>query len=452
MSPREPVPPAAANQPTGGAPGWPAPPAYAPSPGYPPYSPYPYPYAQWPAPYWQPPKPRRDTYQLVVSIIATVLLSVVMLVGLILLLALGVDSLAKASTTSNDLSVVAILLLAGSMALFGGGAGLFLTIRALMGRPSATMRLPSFVVPLALTAVVLGVGIYQYDSGLPQGPAIAQAPLVALSALLPAIAILAFTSQRLGNPSTWRRVWLSVLTGMFLAVTLSIILESIGLVALVLVSRDATISPTGLPNNSLSLVLLLVVVGPVVEEATKPIGALVILGRLRGPAEAFVVGMAGGLGFAVFESAGYISGTQADWVIVAVLRLGAGLLHGTGAGLAALGWYYLFRGQGVNRRWLKGVGAIAAAIGQHATWNGAAALVSFISAPSGNPLNMPIWFFGLPLQVGDLITIVLDLGVLAVLLAITGRLRRAPLHPSQATPEAAPAPPRVAAPLGQGRV
>ena len=52
-------------------------------------------------------------------------------------------------------------------------------------------------------------------------------------------------------------------------------------------------------------------------------------------------GLAGGIGFDMFETVGYIGQGQADWIYVAIERVGAGLLHGVGAGMSALGWYYL---------------------------------------------------------------------------------------------------------------
>src|SRR6185503_19974838 len=41
------------------------------------------------------------------------------------------------------------------------------------------------------------------------------------------------------------------------------------------------------------------VVAPLLEELTKPLVAILLGRRLRGPAEAFLVGMAGGVGFAI---------------------------------------------------------------------------------------------------------------------------------------------------------
>jgi RsiW-degrading membrane proteinase PrsW (M82 family) len=86
------------------------------------------------------------------------------------------------------------------------------------------------------------------------------------------------------------------------------------------------------------------VVAPLLEELTKPLGAILLGRRLRGPAEAFLVGMAGGVGFAIVENMLYESGGFRLWAAVATLRGVGGVLHPLNAGLVAVGIHALWNG------------------------------------------------------------------------------------------------------------
>src|SRR5207249_1121714 len=95
------------------------------------------------------------------------------------------------------------------------------------------------------------------------------------------------------------------------------------------------------PRAILFMFILVSVIAPVVEEAVKPLAVVVLIGRIRSAAEAFVLGLACGIGFDLIETTGYISAGYQDWLSIALIRTGAGLLHGFGAAMVALGWYYL---------------------------------------------------------------------------------------------------------------
>lgn len=439
--------PAQPPQASAGAPygAWYPPPGYYPA--YGPQGPY---YAPYYA--YQPPRPPRDTYRLVVGIITTIMLSLLLLGGLLGLLISLLGPSINNGVLDGSLAFWLLVLPPSSVAIVGGGFGLFLAIRALMGRPSARMQLPPFVLPLGLFVALLGASIVLFDTSPPATSALAETPLIFACVVMPPVAILAFTSQRLGNPSTWRHIWPSVLNGFFLAVLIAVILELLlGTAAAIILKSDlgsALQSP-----SSVNIILTLVVgslIAPLCEESTKPIGAIVILGRLRGPAEAFLVGMAGGLGFAIFESLEYVGLGGADWPSIVIERVGSGLLHGTGAAMTALGFYYLFRGAGVARRYLKGFGAIGYALGQHAIWNALAVLLVIIPGPVGNFMNAPFFLFGLPLQGGDAVFLLLYGAMVTALVIITGRLRGAPQHAPKATTAAPPAGSPLAPPAPEG--
>ncbi|HKD76227.1 MAG TPA: PrsW family glutamic-type intramembrane protease, partial [Ktedonobacterales bacterium] len=255
---------------------------------------------------------------------------------------------------------------------------------------------------------------------------------------------------RLGEPSTWRRVWMSFMSGMFLATIVAALLELIAsaVLATFLQAGSPNVSQlnTNNPSELLLTGLLLSVIAPLAEEGLKPVGPLVILGRLRGPAEAFLLGMAAGIGFDVFETTGYITQGQADWIIVAVERVGAGLLHGVGAGMATMGWYYLFRGRGASNRYLKGFGALAYAVLQHGIFNGSNFL-EIIPGPIGDAMRAPVWFFGLPETGIVYLFIVIYAIIIGVLLTVTYYLRQSPLNrPPEAVMAASPPPQAPAAP------
>jgi hypothetical protein len=116
------------------------------------------------------------------------------------------------------------------------------------------------------------------------------------------------------------------------------------------------------------------VVAPILEELMKPLAAIMLGRRLRSPAEAFLVGMAGGAGFAIIENMLYESGGFGLWAGVATLRGVGGVLHPLNAGLVALGWYGVMHGTGPGR-WQRLLGLYGLAVGIHALWNGGLTLI-----------------------------------------------------------------------------
>lgn len=441
------APPAAAASPAPGAypyptyPAYPAPYAYpAVYGGYAPYGYYGYYGAYYPAPYAQPRRAPGETYALVVSWIVTALSGISILLGLaagaiaLITLAIGVD---------EGLAGWGAALEFVFAPLAGGGLGLWFGIRGILRRPSPKFQLPPAWAALGLMVVALvgSVGIWSFDLNLGRsaGAPIAVTPLAFMAGALPALAILAFATQRLGDPSTRRHVWMSLIYGATLAPLIAVILETILTIAIIaalgLTSSEANslLSNGGAGGTSLTFafaeLLVLSVVAPLVEEGLKPLGALLIMRRLRTPAEAFLVGLAGGIGFDIFETIGYITQGQSDWITVALERVGAGLLHGVGAGMGALGWYYLVNGKGVSLRWLRAIGCFAYALLQHGTFNA----FSLIGPPLlPLPQTTMQWLFGeafyigpLPLAHIDLLYIFIYGFILTVLVVMTLRLRHA---------------------------
>src|SRR5207244_1364873 len=80
------------------------------------------------------------------------------------------------------------------------------------------------------------------------------------------------------------------------------------------------------------------------------------------------VGLAAVFDFILIETTGYIASGYEDWLSIALIRTGSGLLHGFGAAMVTLGWYYLTHPG--KHRGLKVAGCWTYAVLQHAIWNG----------------------------------------------------------------------------------
>jgi RsiW-degrading membrane proteinase PrsW (M82 family) len=410
----------------------------------------------------QPPRAPGETYALVIAWIVTVASALAILGGL---LVTALASLGAVTGQGDDLSYLGGIIGFSLAPIVGGGFGLWYGIQGIQRRPSPRFGLPTawLMLALAVLAVGGGVALWQYDYSQMRAPGTAAGmlPLAMLAGALPALAILAFTTQRLRNPSTRRHVWMSLFYGMSLAPLLAVIFElilSLIIVAAFHLSAQDAQSVLGQPNTSnpspslvVAMLLVLSVVAPLVEEGVKPLAALLVIRRLRTPAEAFLVGLAAGVGFDMLETIGYIGQGQADWVSIAIDRIGAGLLHGVGAGMGALAWYYLINGSGVRLRWLRAIGCGLYAVLQHSLFNALSFSDQILPSNISAWMNRPFYLGGLPLQNADAIYLVAYGVILGVLTFMTSRLWRArgmaerkpPLAP---TPQAWPAWP--AAPYG----
>lgn len=409
---------------------------------YPGYYPYYYPVA------WKPRRPPTETLALVISWIVTVFGSLAVLLGL-LLVVLIVPAMLSERADSLALDSELIAFIVGP--LVGGAFAVYFGIRGILRKPSARFTLPNPWWFAGLAFVVLVVGVVLWHARNAPGSALATAPLLIASGVLPAFAILALTSWRLHQPSTRRHVWMSLFYGLTLAPVLAIILEVLlAAVIGVLFQRSlgqslAQPSNTSDPTQIIIFLLTISAVAPLVEEGVKPLGAVLIMRRLRTPASAFLMGVAAGVGFDMLETIGYIGMGETDWVDVAIGRIGAGLLHGVGAGMAALGWYYLINGKGVRLRWLRGFGGILYAVLQHAIFNGSN-LLGYAPGPIGSWMQTPLYIGRLPLDGGTALFLIYYAIILGVLVYVTGRLARSSKPPELSGPSLAPGEPQVTAP------
>jgi RsiW-degrading membrane proteinase PrsW (M82 family) len=114
---------------------------------------------------------------------------------------------------------------------------------------------------------------------------------------------------------------------------------------------------------------------PVIEEGVKAIGVGLMAYRRPSLAQAYLWGVAGGAGFALAEGLFNSAGGLDVWAVVALLRVGATLLHSVTGGLMGIAWYSVLAG----RRWLRGLGLYAASVVVHALWNTLAAGMTLVS-------------------------------------------------------------------------
>ena len=381
-------------------------PGFPPPQGYPSYQGYvsPPPYAPIPAPYpgfngyvspmyaypWQPPPPKRDGYLLAMGITSLIGSILVILAGLGALGLLGLIAVVPNRTLSPSEHFASIVLFIGFICagLIGGSFGLYHSIRSVfLRKPSADFAMPQFWIFFLLYLVVIGIAYWlQVQRSAITYPTVTVL-LIACAALFPALTILALGDRRLhfpkksAWPTSWRRFTLAIVSGATLSVALAGVLELIlellvahGQVTNPLICVDQPNAPNCQNPGVYNIILVVVaVMAPLIEESVKPLAVIIFIGRVRSAAEAFVLGLAAGIGFNLIETTGYISSGYQDWLSIALIRTGSGLLHGFGAAMVTLGWYYLTHPG--KHRGLKVTGCWTYAVLQHAIWNGSWGLI-----------------------------------------------------------------------------
>ncbi|MBE3566195.1 MAG: PrsW family intramembrane metalloprotease [Thermogemmatispora sp.] len=435
-------------------PTWPGPgywyPGYPPYPGYPSYPGYP----AWPAwpgysAHWQPgaaaaPQRPRDNYQVTLGIIGLICSGLALLAGLGSLVLAGITVLV--TTTSRSAGVFYPLtvqsLVYTCSGLIGGGFCLYHSIRSLLGKPSHVLKMPPFWIFLIGYVVTLAIGLvlqatHQAVAFLP-----VTTVLIFLTAIFPALTLLTLGLHLLRQArwsTTWRRFTLALTSGATMGILFASLLELSA--TLLLAATGPSFNPACLndPSNPVCqagtktlLIVLAVVVAPLVEETVKPLGVALLGGRLTSGIEAFILGMSAGIGFDLVETIGYISMGYSDWAHVALVRSGAGLLHGLGAGMVALGWYHLIRTK--QRRLRLGFACWLYAVLQHALWNACGSL-SLLPAPVGPAIQswqLDLGFISFGLD--ELLILLLTIIFLVLFILIVRWLRA---HYQEPTPASA---------------
>jgi RsiW-degrading membrane proteinase PrsW (M82 family) len=400
----------------------------APIPYYPAYGHQPYGYPYYPYPYaWQPPKPKRDGYLLGMSITSFVGSILVFFSGIISLLFLLLIAVLPATTnlTAGQKFGSVVEFFAFTVAgLVGGGFTFYHSLRSLfLKKPSAELKLPWFWIFFVFYLVVLLIAGAIHA----QGQAITNEPLtifmISLAGILPSLTIVSLGVRRVHFPrkahwpTSWRRFTLALVSGATLAIVLALIFE-FALTAVLQKSLGVSVSldnpdqqiPQD-PKSILFLFLLVSVIAPLVEEGVKPLAVVIMIGRIRSAGEAFILGLACGTGFNLIETSGYMGMGYTDWLNTAIERTSSGLLHGFGAAMVSLGWYYLTHPKESRHRFLLPLGCWGYAVLQHAIWNGSFGL-QLLPAPIGPYLDNGI----VPLGPLSFPSIMLVYGVLTILM------------------------------------
>jgi len=268
------------------------------------------------------------------------------------------------------------VLLAGTAAISIGSGAILVWhgAAALTGVPSTRYRPPSIWKPAlgAVTAIGLGELILQTQTALGLVPLMHVAAVV-----LPGLTILALVSNagRRGRPgarSTWREVLLMAAYGAAVAATIAGIVNTValfsGLVAAANLVRDTDLTDA---SNGVLLVLLLIglsVVVPLDEEFWKGFGVRLLRNHRPTRYQAFLWGLASGVGFGAVEANEYGFGALRQspyrWWDGVLLRGSASSLHALASGTVGIAWFYMFRGKR-----LRFFGLYLVAVGLHGSWN-----------------------------------------------------------------------------------
>jgi RsiW-degrading membrane proteinase PrsW (M82 family) len=379
----------------------------------------------------------------IVSLVGSILGVIVGLFCGVLLLVISIAP--NASTSQSGIFASTIFLTAMMLAgIVGGAFGILHSSFALALRPSRPFKLPPFWSFLLIYVFLVIVGFL----GEANNAIVNNLPLafllIALSATLPALAFLALALQRLRRPetregpTTWRRFTLALVSGATAAILLAGIFEPI----LTLIARFEAVGintsfmndpNASIPHDLRSIIFVLMiysVVAPIVEEGFKPLAVVTMIGRIRSASEAFILGMACGIGFDLIETVSYMGVGYHRWIDVAIDRSTTGLLHGFGAGMMALGWYYITHKDALKRSHLRvGLGCMLYAVLQHAIWNGSFVLV-FLPSPIGPYLeNGTIPIFSYQLDAFLIVYIIFSVLILSFLWFVTAKIRLQPGAP-----------------------
>lgn len=227
-------------------------------------------------------------------------------------------------------------------------------------------------------------------------------PLLSTAAVLPPLIILARLAANRINLGprwqTWGAFGVSAIAGPVLAAIVEvIILVVVFLIAVVFIAADPELM-TAIEKLSVEinyaadeeilsmlepyLVNPLLVVGllsilslaiPLIEEALKPIGLLLLVNKVKDPQTGFVLGTLSGAGFAFFENYSSLASAGADWGFQAAMRGGAAVLHMTASGLVGWGIIAAWKERSISRLLIN----YGIAVVFHGLWNATAIGLGF---------------------------------------------------------------------------
>ncbi len=305
--------------------------------------------------------------------------------------------------TGDVVSALQSNVVCGSTAAFGLLFGIVFALQGwngILGRTSrpAARSFPPLILLVIVFVVVLVLGV----AALAIRPAAAYLfpPWHFMAALLPPLTLLAYGAHRLGKSSGLRALLAAFSWGAFVATSVAFLIEIliagvfILIAALVIVNlpdsrnlllqlqaqveraqrtQDFSALAQYLSNPAVvsSLILYFAVVVPPIEEAVKALVVAFCDPRRTRAADALLWGMAAGAGFAVMENVFNSSVALSTWAPLALMRVGAAVVHVANGANIGLGWYAA-RARG---RWGRLLLAYTVSVAFHAIWNGAAVLM-----------------------------------------------------------------------------
>lgn len=325
---------------------------------------------------------KRDNWDWILIIVGSLGLGVSLLIAI----ALSVFSLFAKQTIALGVEATSFFAVGmlGAPAIYWGARG---------SADRAVRRVrPAWLLAVVLYPLALFLGILAFEVGtLPRllGP---MAHIIAASA--PVLFVASISISR-GPLLSARRRWAHFLAGLWVTPPLSLTLELMALIPvglLMIVSLTQTPDGQSLIQDLLAIefatdeelhslmtrlltqpfVILLGIgllsgVVPLIEELIKSLTIWPLLGRPMTAGQAFLGGVLGGAGYALFESF-FLPQPGADWALTMVARGGTPLIHAFNTGLVCWGL-----AEGVRRkRWLLFAGTYFLAVGLHGLWNLAA--------------------------------------------------------------------------------
>ena len=332
-----------------------------------------------------------------------------------------------------------------------------LTIRSLKGQTIHAAKVPrvklwqvAVLVSIWVLILILGSiinGLFDY------GWAVA-APFFLLGILLPIAGLVWIAIGGLPTGS-WRRLWATLSIGMNASTSLAILLELLVVGAALLVAiiiaainpalrntieqiRNQITTTTDvqalLPilapylNNPLVLLVALVFVagiGPLIEEAIKPLAVWLVGKRLRSPAEGFALGALCGAGFALLEGLLSASGATELLGFSLAARAASSLMHITASGL--MGW--AIASACLEKRYGRLAWTYLLSVTIHGLWNGSALLSVYGALRFSNQATSPDLLGGISVIIGIATLGLMLVSILIILPIINRRLR--PVQPVQ---------------------
>jgi RsiW-degrading membrane proteinase PrsW (M82 family) len=285
----------------------------------------------------------------------------------------------------GEMAVVGLLTLGAA----GGGLLLWHGAAALTGAGASRYRPPSpwLLFGLAAGAIGLGALLIQTQTGFQIVPL-----LYPIGIVVPGAAILALVSWmgRRGpalQRTTWRDMLLMIGWGMVGAAAIAVVLELAAQQTLLLLRLASQGAFQGITNGSdyrdaiqnaqdtlsdrellIQALLNIALFGPLIEEFCKGFGVRLLRGVRPTRHQAFLFGVAAGVGFGMVEAYEYSLGafvySPYHWWDTLLVRGGSSSLHALASGTVGLAWFYAFSG-----RRLRALALFGAAVALHGSWN-----------------------------------------------------------------------------------